>query len=508
MLRQRPELKATAERAPRQWIFLVENSADRNEVLAGTQRQIAKTLLENSEHSDTFSMIRAGTQAELFRRKPVDCSLENVAAAQQFLNDVAPIGALDLEQALQAVQKQVRGDRDVWIVHLGTGIPVLGTWDNNSLLRLLPAHARYVGVAVGKRWSKSFMETAASHSGGHVTQINPDEAVSWRAFDLLSTLNAPRLTEIAVHVPVTRSVSEGGRPQNVASPIDPGSAGASPSQFLLLTKSLAHGQELAAVARFPKGQPLPKSVTITGKLNGKPYSQTFELPGHSISRGALAPGSDVPSEREPDASAFRRIPRVGHLPRTWARLEIDRLVALGATEHKPQIIELSKSMYVMSPFTSLLVLETEAMYEQFKVDRGRKDHWAMYPAPAEITVVADQGSSQLSPLDAAKERLKLSQARAKSAQSNYERSVTEKRPATDLKRLDRLNRAEQAEVRLIEREIQRIERATEAAADPVRVAWESVVLRRTGWQMNVVPNARYLQRCISAGATWAGPTES
>ncbi len=454
MLRQRPDLKANAERSPRQWIFLIENSADRNEVLAETQRQIAKVLLENAEHSDTFSLIRAGTQAESFRRKPIDCSLVNVAAGQQFLRDVAPIGALDLEQALLAAQKQVSGQRDVWVVHLGTGIPVLGERDDNTLLRLLPTNARYVGVAVGKRWSKSFMESAASHSGGHVTQINPDEAVAWRAFDLLSTLNAPRLTEIAVRSTPTRSVREGERPKDVASEFE----------FLLLTNSLAHGQELAAVARFPKGQPLPQSVTITGKLNGKAYSSSSTLRVEPLGSGSQATG------------------QCGHLPRTWARLEIDRLVALGATEHKPQIIELSKAMYVMSPFTSLLVLETEAMYEQFKVDRGRQDHWAMYPAPAEIPVVADQGPSQLSPLDAAKERLKLSQARAKSAQSNYERSVTEKRPATDLKRLDRLNRAEQAEVRLIEREIQRIERATEAAADPVRLAWESVVLRRSNWQ--------------------------
>ncbi len=479
MLRQRPELKANAVRSQRQWIFLVENSADRNDILAETQRQIAKVLLDNAEHSDTFSIIRAGTQAESFRRKPVECSLENVAAARQFLSGVAPIGALDLERALLAVQKQARGQREVWIVHLGTGIPVLGERDETTLLRLLPSNARYVGVAVGKRWSKSFMESAANHTGGHVTQINPDETVAWRAFDLLSTLNAPRLTEIAVRSTLTRSVSEGERSQDVAPE----------KNWLLLTNSLAHGQELAAVARFPMGQPLPQSVTITGKLNGKPYSQTVDLPDNTISRRALAPGSNARTEPEPDASAFRLMRHVGHLPRTWARLEIDRLVALGATEHKPQIIELSRSMYVMSPFTSLLVLETEAMYEQFKVDRGRKDHWAMYPAPAEIPVVADQGPSQLSPLDAAKERLKLTQARAKTAQSNYERSVTEKRPPADLKRLERLNRAEQAEVRLIEREIQRIERANAAAADPIRIAWESVVQRRSAWQLGYLQQA-------------------
>ena len=476
MLRYRPELAAARQRSPRQWIFLVENSADRNDLLAETQRQIANVLLNNAEHTDTFSIVRAGTQADAFRRKPVDCSLENVAAAQAFLREVAPIGALDLEQALQAARKQVRGQRDVWIVHLGTGIPVLGERDETMLLRLLPAKARYVGVAVGKRWSKSFMESAANHSGGHVTQINPDEAVAWRAFDLLSTLNAPRLTEITVRSADAVSAREGEAPTELHTDKNAGLAGASPSQFLLLTNSLAHGQELAAVARFPKGQPLPKSVLITGKLNGQKNQSILEAPNPS---------------------------HCGHLPRTWARLEIDRLVALGAAEHKPQIIELSKAMYVMSPFTSLLVLETEAMYEQFKVDRGRKDHWAMYPAPAEIPVVADQGPSQLSPLDAAKERLKLSQARAKSAQSNYERSVTEKRPAADLQRLERLNRAEQAEVRLIEREIQRIERANVAAADPVRIAWNSVVQRRTAWQQSYLQQVtRHRWNYWGRSTTW------
>src|SRR5262249_51690622 len=76
-----------------------------------------------------------------------------------------------------------------------------------------------------------------------------------------------------------------------------------------------------------------------------------------------------------------------YLPRTWAKLEIDRLLAENSSGHKDRIVALSKAMYVMTPFTSLLVLENEAMYQQFRVDRGRKDHWAMYPCPPKIPVV-------------------------------------------------------------------------------------------------------------------------
>ena len=461
MFRQRPDLKATSVRAPRQWIFLIENSADRNEVLAETQRLIAKTLLENVEHSDTFSIVRTGTRPDLFRPQPVDCSLDNIAAALRFLTEVAPIGALDLQQGLQAVQQQVSRDRDNWLVHLGTGIPVLGERDETTLRRLLPTKTRYVGVAVGKRWSKSFMETAASLTGGHVTQINPDEAVAWRAFDLLSTLNAPRLTEIAI-----QSSEVAGDPA------------ASSGQFLLLSTSLAHGQELAAVARFATGKPLPRELTITGKLDGRPYSLTVPLPRTADATSVL------------DSRAATVTSRSGHLPRTWARCEVDRLVALGAAEHKARIVELSKAMYVMSPFTSLLVLETEAMYAQFNVDRGRKDHWAMYLAPAQIPVVTDNAQIQGTPLEAAQERLKAAQARVKSLQANFDRSVAEKRPAADLQRLERLNKAELAEVKLLEAELRRIERARDAADDPVWKAWNSVILRRSVYDRRYVQVAR------------------
>ena len=77
----------------------------------------------------------------------------------------------------------------------------------------------------------------------------------------------------------------------------------------------------------------------------------------------------------------------GYLPRQWARLEIDRLLAEDSNKNKQAIIDLSKASYVMSPHTSLLVLESEADYVRFKVDRGRKDHWAAYDAPSRIASV-------------------------------------------------------------------------------------------------------------------------
>jgi hypothetical protein len=137
---------------------------------------------------------------------------------------------------------------------------------------------------------------------------------------------------------------------------------------------VAQGEELWAVARLsPETKTPPEAVRITGTVDGKPFEES--LPVRNVAEHA------------------------DYLPRTWVKLEIDRLLTQfsreplasaeeGAKERlKSKIIELSKAMYVMTPFTSLLVLENEDMYVQYKVDRGRKDHWAMYGCPAKMPIV-------------------------------------------------------------------------------------------------------------------------
>ena len=129
------------------------------------------------------------------------------------------------------------------------------------------------------------------------------------------------------------------------------------------------------MARFKPDERLPNAVTVTGMLDGRIFEEQIPVPGDL----AAQPAAD-------------------YLPRTWAKLEIDRLLAAGSQEHKEEIIDLSKAMYVMTPFTSLLVLENEDMYKRYKVDRGRKDHWAMYQSPQKIPVVYEPEVGQ--PVDA------------------------------------------------------------------------------------------------------------
>ncbi len=321
----------------RDWVFLYETSADRDPVLARVQVDVIKTLLENAERDDTFTILAASSRIRTLSETPLPVRPKNVRQAAEFLEKSQLVGALDLEKAFGAVATAARDLENPCVVHLGSGYPRLGEEDQVALARLLPEKSTYVGVAVGNRWNRALMKRLAGDSGGYLTQINPNEPVAWRAIELASRLNAPRLTNVRV--------------------VDKGEK----LHFLNMSDVVCEGEELLAVAGMDAGAKLPKWVEVTGRMDGESYTE--RVPVGQVSAGA------------------------NYLPRTWSKLEIDRLVADDALAHHDEIVNLSMAMYVMSPFTSLLVLENDAMYEQYHVDRGRKDHWALYPCPETIEVV-------------------------------------------------------------------------------------------------------------------------
>ncbi len=428
MLRFRPNLNGELQRPLRNWVFLYESSGDRNPLLARVQLDVISTMLEHAEHDDTFSIINAATKSESFRIKPVRCSKKNVGKAIAWLEEAHLVGALNLEAAFAKSKPFCRSNNDTIVVHVGSANPVLGERDEKKLLKSLPSDAQYVGVGVGKRWSRSFMKAAAGRSGGHFTQINPDEKVGWRAFELLSTLNAPRLINLK---------------------IDSGRKGV---RFLTFADTLAHGQEFAAITRLPlKAKPLTE-VTVTGTLDGQPFSRT--LPVTSVS------------------------PQADYLPRTWARLEIDRLVANSSAANKDSIIKLSKAMYVMSPFTSLLVLENEAMYEQFNVDRGRKDHWALYPAPETIQVVHEPGPTlpkNEKPVEVLTRQLKMQTAKVDVAKANLDLGKRDSRSPDQIARLTSRVTEEEQKAELLSNRLKHVEQL--ASQESANVA-KTVLYRR------------------------------
>ncbi len=345
-LRWSPHLPAAEQvgarlRPRRHWVVMFEATGDRDPVLARAGADLVGSLLAAAEHDDVFSLVTVGSRQRALATTPLPATAENVAAAGAFLDGTHLIGALDLGLALTTTRTLIdasaktaaaSGADEVVLLHVGSAIPALGDRRRDALLDRLPEDARYVGVGVGQRWDAAFMREAAARTGGLVAHVNPDEDVAWRARELADAIDAPGVTGVSVQSDEIRLLST--------------------------SASVRSGEELFAVCRLDADAALPKSVTVEGRREGQPFAATFSV-------------SDVDDD-------------AGHLPRTWARLEIDRLLADDAAGNREAIVALSMASYVISPYTSLLVLENDAMYEQYGVDRGRKDHWARYPAPEHL----------------------------------------------------------------------------------------------------------------------------
>ena len=123
------------------------------------------------------------------------------------------------------------------------------------------------------------------------------------------------------------------------------------------------GEEFAAVARGA-GRAAHQRVRIAGTPQRRNSSRDIPVKDVQDKAGYLHPRHGL--ERSSRSNAVAR----GH-----------------AAKHRGAIVELSKAMYVMTPFTSLLVLENEDMYTRLRSTAATKDHWAFYSAPQRIKVV-------------------------------------------------------------------------------------------------------------------------
>ncbi len=287
MVRYRPELPAQPQRQRRDWVFLFESSGDRDPLLARAQVEVIRGLLQNAEADDTFAVLAANTRARSPMEELLPVTGKNVSDALRYLEESHPIGALDLEAALSEAERLLRKGRDPYLVHVGSGIAAMGEQRTEALVRRVPEKARYVGVGVGRRWNRDLMKAAAERTGGTFTPVNPDEPISWRAFELASTLNTPRLLDVAVS-------DDGAK-----------------NRWLTFSGLAAHGEEVCAVTRLA-GE-LPGEVRVRGRLDDRPFE--VALPVRPESRPRLLP--PLPSCRSAWTFPPRRSPR--RRASRWAR---------------------------------------------------------------------------------------------------------------------------------------------------------------------------------------------
>src|SRR5262245_28224486 len=129
---------------------------------------------------------------------------------------------------------------------------------------------------------------------------------------------------------------------------DVAAAGGAPGDKATLTTlpTLRAGGEVLIAARI--GGDVKGEVVLRGKVAGQNFEQRYPLD--------LAVSSAAGN---------------GFVPRLWASLAIDQIERQGKGEDRAKVVAMSQGYGVMSRQTSLLVLESQAMFDAFGVDRGQ-----------------------------------------------------------------------------------------------------------------------------------------
>ncbi|HEY0468886.1 MAG TPA: VIT domain-containing protein, partial [Polyangiaceae bacterium] len=250
-------------------------------------------------------------------------------AIEHFLSAIPAEGASDPTQAIATAQRALAAVpkshvRD--IVFIGDGTPTVGPIRPatvSAAIRdvLADTPARITAVAVGSASDLDTLGALARAGGGLVLPYVPGQTLTQATLGVLSATYGSALRDVEVVLPEgLRAIA----PQKL--------------------DTILAGSEAQISARMDSDT-VDGKLTVRGKLGDTPFEQRYEL--HVAASDSAG-------------NAF--------VPRMYAAARIADLERNGAAEAKKEALALSTQFSVASRYSSLLVLESEAMFRAFGLD--------------------------------------------------------------------------------------------------------------------------------------------
>jgi Ca-activated chloride channel family protein len=282
----------------------------------------------------------------------------SIEGLERWVQGRTPHGSSDVGGALLDAAQRLEGAAAAQIVYVGDGAPSSGELSAETIVqRAMPAiSARKIDLrllGLGRSPDTVTFEALAQKLGATYEPVVFGGALEARATEIATALRSPVITEPRLELPPSFS-----------------------DVYPATLPNVRLGQELVVVGRI--GTPRPGDVRLTGTLAGQPYAITRAV--------RLA------------STAAAQNPLV---PRLWAQARIAALEASDTASAAAQILDVSKQYHVMSRYTSLLVLENDAMFSEFGIKRttpqpgGLSDLAA--PAPKAAALEPEKATSPVSP---------------------------------------------------------------------------------------------------------------
>ncbi|CAN5796909.1 hypothetical protein BH11MYX2_BH11MYX2_05270 [soil metagenome] len=325
VLALRPHLPRSAESKPRDVMIVIDSSQSMVGERYERAGKLALEMIGQMDRRDRFSISACDSDCTTLGdvRTPTQLTAKE---AKAFLAEQQVAGASDIVQSIRKASDFATTEgREKWVIFIGDGFASTGfrkAADVEHALASVTARGVSVStIGIGGDADATVLAAAARGGGGSFLAWTPGESVNLVATNALDSINGAQLRDAKIELPE-------------------GLADIAPT----VLPTIRSGEEVLLAARMTSD--VNGKVVVTGMVGSEPFRQEYPL--HLAVSGSAGNG---------------------FVPRLWASLAISQLERRGESDDRIQTIALSQGYGVMSKETSLLVLESDKMFDAFGVDR-------------------------------------------------------------------------------------------------------------------------------------------
>ena len=323
-----PDREILPDGEPLDLLILADTSASIDATGREARDEFLAALLGALTPKDRFNLAVCDVDCQFAFPKSVPAEAANIDKARGMVSERASLGWTDLDRTFEAALKHCGPKTHV--IYIGDAVPAGKDSDPVALakrLRLLwkgkpgTLHA----VSVGSSFESVVLSAIASAGGGSTRQIGAEKGPRRVALELLGELAQGAVRDLKVELVGLQT------------------ARVYPERL----PNLSAGMQQILLGRYlPEGKDQTGEVVVKGMQGDKPVELRAKVSLADAERG----------------NSF--------IPRLWARMHLDALLQQGSSPAvRNEIIGLSEEYHIITPYTSLLVLESDADRERFKVKR-------------------------------------------------------------------------------------------------------------------------------------------
>ena len=256
-----PAIRVQGQRRDRETIFVIDNSGSMSGESMEQAKQGLLLALNRLAPTDAFNVIRFDDTMDMLFSTAVAANEQNLARARRFVSNLEANGGTEMLPALRAalVDNDTSNTEEVRQVVFITDGSIGNEDELFSAITGGLGRSRLFTVGIGSAPNAYFMTRAARQGRGTFTYMDDVTKVTEQSAKLFAALENPVMTDLAVKLPT-------------------GAADAYPSPL----PDLYSGEPVTLVLRAAD---LKGDLTLSGRLNGSTWSQTFSIADAASTKG-------------------------------------------------------------------------------------------------------------------------------------------------------------------------------------------------------------------------------